>query len=63
MGFPPQAWFNYKTIGEGAFPVLFPLVRMLDPTYFSHDFWTVPGISARTRRSILGEHAFSSRPR
>ena len=43
MGFPPQAWFNYKTIGEGAFPVLFPLVRMLDPTYFSHDFWTVPG--------------------
>ena len=43
MGFPPRAWFNYKTIGEGAFPVLFPLVRMLDPTYFSHDFWTVPG--------------------
>ena len=43
MGFPPRAWFNYKTIGEGAFPVLFPLVRMLDPTYFTHDFWTVPG--------------------
>jgi hypothetical protein len=43
MGFPPRAWFNYKTIGEGAFPVLFPIVRMLDPTYFSHDFWSVPG--------------------
>jgi hypothetical protein len=43
MGFPPRAWFNYKTIGEGAFPVLFPLVRMMDPTYFSQDFWSVPG--------------------
>lgn len=43
MGFPPRAWFNYKTIGEGAFPVLFPLVRMLDPTYFKNDFWSIPG--------------------
>ena len=42
MGFPPAAWFNYKTIGEGAFPVLFPIVRLLDPSYFQ-DFWTVPG--------------------
>jgi hypothetical protein len=42
MGFPPRAWFNYKTIGEGAFPVLFPLVEQLDPSYFQ-DFWTVPG--------------------
>lgn len=42
MGFPPSAWFNYKTIGEGAFPVLFPIVRLLDPGYFQ-DFWTVPG--------------------
>jgi len=42
MGFPPQAWFNYKTIGPGAFPVLFPLLRALDHSYFE-DFWTVPG--------------------
>jgi hypothetical protein len=42
MGFPPAAWFNYKTIGEGAFPVLFPLVKMMDAGYFK-DFWTVPG--------------------
>ena len=42
MGFPPAAWFNYKTIGEGAFPVLFPLVKMMDRGYFK-DFWTVPG--------------------
>jgi len=43
MGFPPTAWFDYKTLGEGAFPILFNLVRAQDPTYFNHDFWTVPG--------------------
>ena len=42
MGFPPPGWFNYNEIGEGAFPVLFPLIRLLDRRYF-HDFWTVPG--------------------
>jgi hypothetical protein len=42
MGFPPAGWFNYETIGEGAFPVLFPIIRMLDRGYFK-DFWTVPG--------------------
>jgi hypothetical protein len=42
MGFPPAAWFNYKTIGEGAFPVLFPIVKLMDAAYFK-DFWTVPG--------------------
>lgn len=42
MGFPPAAWFNYKTIGEGAFPVLFPMVKLMDAGYFK-DFWTIPG--------------------
>ena len=42
MGFPPAAWFNYRTIGEGAFPVLFPIVKLMDAAYFK-DFWTVPG--------------------
>lgn len=42
MGFPPKGWFNYKTVGTGAFPILFPLLRALDPQYF-RDFWTVPG--------------------
>lgn len=42
MGFPPQGWFNYKTIGTGAFPILFGAVRQKDPGYFQ-DFWTVPG--------------------
>ena len=43
MGFPPTAWFDYKTLGEGAFPILFNLVRAQDPTYFKNDFWSVPG--------------------
>jgi len=42
MGFPPEGWFNYKTIGEGAFPVLFPMVKLMDGGYFK-DFWNVPG--------------------
>jgi hypothetical protein len=42
MGFPPAGWFNYETLGEGAFPVLFPIIRMLDRGYFK-DFWAVPG--------------------
>ena len=42
LGFPPLGWFNYKKIGPGAFPVLFPLVRALDPSYFE-DFWKAPG--------------------
>ena len=42
LGFPPMGWFNYKTIGPGAFPVLFGLIRQLDPGYFV-DFWKMPG--------------------
>jgi hypothetical protein len=52
MGFPPAAWFNYKTIGEGAFPVLFPLVKLMDPGYFK-DFWTVPGYEGMNAKPSL----------
>jgi hypothetical protein len=52
MGFPPAAWFNYKTIGEGAFPVLFPLVKLMDPGYFK-DFWTVPGYEGMNPKPSL----------
>jgi hypothetical protein len=52
MGFPPAAWFNYKTIGEGAFPVLFPLVKMMDRGYFK-DFWTVPGYEGMNPKPSL----------
>ena len=42
MGFPPRSWFAYKTMGDGALPVLIPNLEMLDPTYYE-DFWTKPG--------------------
>jgi len=54
MGFPPTAWFDYKTLGEGAFPILFNLVRAQDPTYFKSDIWTVPGyLGANPPKSLL----------
>lgn len=42
MGFPPRAWFSSHFIGDGALPVLAPIIEKADPTYFE-DFWTVPG--------------------
>ncbi|HHV11892.1 MAG TPA: hypothetical protein GXX75_16580 [Clostridiales bacterium] len=42
MGFPPRVWFQYKTIDDGALPVLQPLVDVLDAQYYE-DFWTLPG--------------------
>lgn len=40
MGFPPRGWFNHKTLGLGALPLIFPMVVARDPGYFK-DFWTV----------------------
>jgi hypothetical protein len=54
MGFPPAAWFNYKTLGEGAFPVLFPIVKMMDAGYFK-DFWSVPGYEGYTPSPSLAQ--------
>jgi hypothetical protein len=53
LGFPPQGWFNYKTIGPGSFPVLFGGIRMMDHTYFE-DFWNGPGyLGANPPDSLL----------
>lgn len=42
MGFPPRmcAYFAYQD--DGSLPVLTPVVKMFDPTYFQ-DFWEKPG--------------------
>jgi hypothetical protein len=42
MGFPPRVWFMYKTLDDGALPLLTPAVTAIDKTYYE-DFWTVPG--------------------
>ena len=53
LGFPPQGWFNYKSIGPGSFPVLFGGIRMMDHSYFE-DFWKVPGyLGANPPDSLL----------
>lgn len=43
MGFPPQSWFRYKTMGIHGFLVLYQGVVMADGTYFKNDFWNTPG--------------------
>jgi hypothetical protein len=42
MGFPPQSWFGYKTMGIHGFIALYQGMRMADRTFFD-DFWKVKG--------------------
>lgn len=42
MGFPPQSWFGWRTMGIHGFAALYGGVVMADPGYFT-DFWTKPG--------------------
>jgi hypothetical protein len=43
MGFPPQSWFGYKTMGIHGFLVLYQSVVAADRKYFDEDFWKVRG--------------------
>ena len=53
MGFPPQSWFGYKTMGIHAFGVLYPGIVQADPQYFT-DFWRVPGyLGANPPESLI----------
>lgn len=42
MGFPLETWCEYESIGEGALPVLYPKIHIMDESYFE-DFWKEPG--------------------
>lgn len=42
VGFPPNSWFGYKTMGVHAFTAIYQGMVMADPSYFE-DFWTKPG--------------------
>lgn len=42
MGFPPQSWYGWKTMGMHGFSALYPGVLAADPTYTS-DFWSTEG--------------------
>lgn len=43
MGFPPKAWFGYKTMGIHGFLVLYQGIVRADSKYFAEDFWHQPG--------------------
>lgn len=42
MGFEPQSWYAWRTMGPHAFALLFGGIRMADAGFFN-DFWTKPG--------------------
>ncbi|MBY0422673.1 MAG: hypothetical protein K2Q06_10245, partial [Parvularculaceae bacterium] len=42
MGFKPEAWFGWRTMGVHGFAALYGGVVAADPGYFT-DFWTKPG--------------------
>lgn len=42
MGFPPQSWYAWRTMGPHAFGLLFGGIRMADQGFFS-EFWNRPG--------------------
>lgn len=45
MGFPPKAWYAYKTMGIHAFTAIYPGLGYVDKKYFDN-FWKVPGYLA-----------------
>ncbi|CAN7320488.1 hypothetical protein LJR225_001818 [Phenylobacterium sp. LjRoot225] len=42
LGFPPQSWYMWRTMGIHGLAALYPGIAAADPTYFT-DFWTKPG--------------------
>lgn len=68
MGFPPQSWFGYKSMGIHGFAALYQGMVMADRSYFT-DFWEKPGylgsnppsslISARIRQQAKIKRAIS----
>jgi hypothetical protein len=53
LGFPPQSWFGYKTMGIHGFIALYQGMRMADAKFFD-DFWKVNGyLGANPTESLL----------
>lgn len=53
LGFPPQSWFGYKTMGIHGFIALYQGMRMADAPFFD-DFWKVKGyLGANPTESLL----------
>ncbi len=53
LGFPPQSWFGYKTMGIHGFIALYQGMRMADGKFFD-DFWKTKGyLGATPTESLL----------
>ena len=53
LGFPPQSWFGYKTMGIHGFIALYQGMRMADSQFFEN-FWKVKGyLGANPTASLL----------
>lgn len=53
LGFPPQSWFGYKTMGIHGFIALYQGMRMADASFFE-DFWKFKGyLGAEPTESLL----------
>ena len=58
MGFPPQSWFGYKTMGIHGFLVLYQSIVGIDRTYFEKDFWNTPGYLGANRTGFPAESPY-----
>ena len=54
MGFYPESWYAWRTMGPHAFALLFGGIRMADAAYFT-DFWTRPGYLGHDRPELFAE--------
>ncbi|MCB2076846.1 MAG: hypothetical protein KDE55_04000 [Novosphingobium sp.] len=54
MGFPPESWYAWRTMGPHAFALLFGGIRMVDPAYF-RDYWTTPGYAGHDTPELFAD--------
>lgn len=53
MGFPIKSWYGYKYMDIHGFLVLYQSVIQMDPTYFHHYFWNMPGYEGYDKEPSL----------
>ncbi|QIG81949.1 hypothetical protein G5C33_14070 [Sphingosinithalassobacter tenebrarum] len=54
MGFPPESWYAWRTMGPHAFALLFGGIRQADGSYFS-DFWGKPGYAGHDHPDLYAD--------
>ncbi len=62
MGFPPTAWFDYKTLGRARSPSYSISCALKTQPTFKNDFGLFPAIWVQIRRSHCNRLGFSLKP-